>query len=149
MASCTCALQVEVRTLTCSLHTFLTEKMCQSYPTVVGRGWVLPSLCRFALGDGGVEPSLSPMEQRLTVGRLGSTSRVDGSRFSDSCVNLFCFLITDKCFPLRECGLLLHFFSAISPAHTSHSFVSRHEEKKNVLNQTSSLPESQPPCPKP
>lgn len=38
MASCTCALQVEVRTPTCSLHTFLTEKMCQSYPSCGGQG---------------------------------------------------------------------------------------------------------------
>lgn len=37
------------------------------------------------------------------------------------------------------------FFSAISPTHTSHSFVSRHEEKKDVLKQTSAriLAESQ------
>lgn len=42
MVSNTCTLQIEVRTPTCSLHTFLTDNMCQPYPSCGGQGLALP-----------------------------------------------------------------------------------------------------------
>lgn len=131
MVSTTCTLKTEVRTPTCSLHAFLTDNIC---------------LTRRALPFF-VQTLLCKMEEQRPV-CLGRDDRGEAEPYQQGRCKTF-FQIPTLTWSASSSatsaflwGLMDCFCTFIFAVSLTHGFVSR---QKDVLQQTSSLTESQDP----